>query len=341
MTRRCLRILLCCLIALVPAFALGRDIVDASGQSVAVPEPLQRVFGSAPPVSALIYTLDPKLLLGWNLPLSAEQRRYLLPEARQLPVLGGWFGQGHSADIGTILRAKPQLIVFWYPYIGPQANLVAQLRTLGLPVFNVRLRTLADFEQAYLLLGQAFHREERAKLLVEYLQEQQKRLQTLQQSIPPSQRVKVYYAGGTNGLRSGCDNAVPTATIAWAAGENVFHCTVSHFQGYQEVSMGQVLRWNPQVIISDNPQFLSQVYDNPAWAPLTAVREHRVYYIPQQPFNWFNRLYSFMQILGAQWLAHKLYPQRFAFGEENVRHFYQLFLGVSLTPAELQDIQHP
>ncbi|MCL4525485.1 MAG: ABC transporter substrate-binding protein [Gammaproteobacteria bacterium] len=321
--------------------AVAQVVMDMSGQPVNIPQPLYKVFGSAPPVNALIYTLDPPLLAGWNLPLSPSQRRYLDPAARHLPVLGGWFGQGYNADIGTILQEHPDLVVFWYPYMGPQANVVSKLRALGLPVLNVKLHDLTDYIQAYRLLGEAFHKQKRAERLIHYLSEKNDTLQRLHTQIPDQNRVTVYYAGSPNGLRSGCDEAMPTATIQWADGENVFHCTINHFQGYQQVSMGQVLRWNPQVIISDNPTFLTQVYTNPAWAPLQAVRDHRVYYIPQQPFSWFNRLYSFMQILGAQWLAHKLYPQQFAFSDKDIQHFYQQFLGVKISDAQLREVMQP
>ena len=321
--------------------ATAQVVMDMSGQPVNIPQPLDKVFGSAPPVNALIYTLDPHLLAGWNLPLSPSQRKYLDPAARHLPVLGGWFGQGYNADIGTILQAHPDLIVFWYPYMGPQASVVSKLRALGLPVLNVKLHDLADYIQAYRLLGEAFHKQTRAENLIRYLSEKKDALQNLHTQIPEPNRVSVYYAGSPNGLRSGCDEAMPTATIQWADGENVFHCTINHFQGYQQVSMGQVLRWNPEVILSENPIFLAQVYTNPAWAPLQAVRHHRVYYIPQQPFSWFNRLYSFMQILGAQWLAHKLYPQQFAFSDKDIQNFYQQFLGVKISDARLREIMQP
>ncbi|OCX76497.1 ABC transporter substrate-binding protein [Acidithiobacillus thiooxidans] len=321
--------------------ANAQVVIDMSGQAVNIPQALHKVFGSAPPVNALIYTLDPRLLAGWNLPLSPSQRQYLDPAARQLPVLGGWFGQGYNADIGTILQVHPDLIVFWYPYMGPQASVVSKLRALGLPVFNIKLHNLTDYMQAYRLLGEVFNKQKRADKLIQYLSEKNDALQKLRTRIPEQNRVTVYFAGNPDGLRSGCDESMPTATIQWAGGENVFHCTVNHFQGYQQVSLGQLLRWNPKVIVTDNPIFLSKVYTNPAWAPLQAVQRHRIYYIPQQPFSWFNRLYSFMQILGAQWLAHKLYPQQFAFNDKDIQHFYQQFLGVKISDTQLREIMQP
>jgi iron complex transport system substrate-binding protein len=64
-----------------------------------------------------------------------------------------------------------------------------------------------------------------------------------------------------------------------------------------------------------------------------------VWFIPDLPLNWFDRPPSFMRFLGLQWLAHRLYPQRFSVdlhGES--RRFYKQFLGVELDEAQLEMI---
>ena len=44
---------------------------------------------------------------------------------------------------------------------------------------------------------------------------------------------------------------------------------------------------------------------------IKAVRNEKVYLIPNQPFDWFERPPSFMCLPGAKWLAHLLYPERY------------------------------
>ena len=53
--------------------------------------------------------------------------------------------------------------------------------------------------------------------------------------------------------------------------------------------MEQVLLYDPQVIVSDEALFFSNLADNSKWKNLRAVRDGRVYRILRTPFNWFDR----------------------------------------------------
>jgi iron complex transport system substrate-binding protein len=57
--------LLC--VAMVPSApqsASARDIVDATGRAVAVPDAPARVFAAGPPASVLLYALKPEAMIG-------------------------------------------------------------------------------------------------------------------------------------------------------------------------------------------------------------------------------------------------------------------------------------
>src|SRR5262249_50413892 len=50
----------------------------------------------------------------------------------------------------------------------------------------------------------------------------------------------------------------------------------------------QVLLWNPDVIITIDQDFAANVSSDPAWAPVAAVRAHRVHLSPKLPFGWVD-----------------------------------------------------
>ena len=114
-------------------------------------------------------------------------------------------------------------------------------------------------------------------------------------------------------------------------------CVQNSVIGLQEVSFEQIIIYAPDVIIVQNPAFYKTVFEDKKWAMLKAVQNKRVYLVPKSPFNWTDRPPSFMRIIGAHWIASKLYPTRYPYKiHEKIRAFYRLFFGVELSDEELQ-----
>src|SRR5262245_6026437 len=71
------------------AFAADkRTVVDSAGRLVEVPRKIERVFAAGGPASIFMYTLAPEKLLGWNSPLTPEERAYIPTPYAGLPTLG-------------------------------------------------------------------------------------------------------------------------------------------------------------------------------------------------------------------------------------------------------------
>ena len=54
-----------------------RVVVDSADRKVEVPAKVNRIFATGGPASVFIYTLAPEKLLGWNRPLTSEERAYI------------------------------------------------------------------------------------------------------------------------------------------------------------------------------------------------------------------------------------------------------------------------
>src|SRR5262245_55983780 len=100
-------------------------------------------------------------------------------------------------------------------------------------------------------------------------------------SISPDRRPRVYYARGPRGLETGLGGSINVETIELVA-QNVAGGTRG---GLANVSIEQVLLWNPDVIITIDQDFAANVSSDPAWAPVAAVRAHRVHLSPKLPFG--------------------------------------------------------
>jgi iron complex transport system substrate-binding protein len=320
--------------------ALAGQVTDMVGRQVTVPEVINKVYCTAPPATYLLYALDPDLLAGLNMPLSPAARPFMNQKVGQLPVVGGWFGQGQTPNIETLLQVKPDLVLgFVWRRTPANWKIEQTLGPLGIPLVYVTLDSLSEYPAALDFLGKLLNRGERAAELSAYIQKTLAQAATLRSAIPDRQKVAVYYAEGAQGLNTECNTSLHAELIPLCGGWNVHRCRTKTVHGMEKVSLEQVITYNPQVILTHAPMFLKKVHTDPRWKNIQAVRERRIHQIPLIPFNWFDRPPSFMQIMGAHWLMNRLYPERHPIDlVKETRLFYRLFLQVDLDQATARSL---
>ncbi|MBZ4270522.1 ABC transporter substrate-binding protein, partial [Mycobacterium tuberculosis] len=73
--------------------------------------------------------------------------------------------------------------------------------------------------------------------------------------------------------------------MAHAGALNVAAASV---KGARQVSLEQVLEWNPQVIFVQDryPQVVKQIENDPQWQTIDAVKHHRVWLMPEYAKAW-------------------------------------------------------
>ena len=109
--------------------------------------------------------------------------------------------------------------------------------------------------------------------------------------------------------------------------------------GLANVSIEQVLLWNPDVIITIDRDFAANVRSDPAWAPVKAVRDGRVHLSPKLPFGWVDFPPCVNRLIGLWWLAKILYPELFPEDLRALtRDFYARFYHVTLSDAQIERV---
>jgi iron complex transport system substrate-binding protein len=157
--------------------------------------------------------------------------------------------------------------------------------------------------------------------------------------IPVEKRPRVYFAEGTDGLSTECNDSIHVQLLELAGDVDVHRCHTSGHKGFEKISPEQVMLYNPDVIIAQEKVFYDKVFKDARWQQVKAVREGRVYLVPRHPFNWFDRPPSFMRFIGLKWLASCLYPEQYGIDiVREAREFYRLFLGVDVSDAEMRKI---
>lgn len=320
----------------------GREITDMFGRNFSIADKPRKVYSASPPMTNLLYAIDPVMLAGLTVPIREYEKRYLRQEFLSLPLLGGWYGQANTPNIEMILKVKPEVIVVqkFGSAFSSKTNEVI-LKAVPAPVVAVNLRTVYDYPAAIMYLGHLLGREARAKDLTAYARKSISDMKAFTAGIDKKKKVSVYYAEGVDGLNTDCDASMHTELINLAGGRNVYHCAARDMFGMEKVSIEQVLLYDPDVILVFESSFYRKVFGDRRWQRLRAVRNKRVYLIPKQPFNWFDCPPSFMRLLGVKWVASLLYPERCRIDMvKETQKFFKLFLGVDLTADEAKKLMH-
>lgn len=317
---------------LAPAVARAATIRDGAGREIAIPAKVERIFPAGPPAAIQIYTLAPDLLLGWPRANRADEREFLLPGIGDRPELGRITGRGNSANLEAVLQLKPDLIVDAGSTGRTYVELAERVQgQTGIPyaLLDGRFVTIPE---SYRILGRLTGRSERAETLAVWCETAMATIRGRIAAIPAEKRPSVYYARGPRGLETGLGGSINVETLSFLGARNVADQPGS---GLAQVSLEQVLAWNPEVIVTIDLAFADSVRNDPAWAGVRAVQDGRVHLSPKLPFGWVDFPPSVNRMIGLWWLAKLLYPAVFP---EDIRalarEFHTLFYQV--TPSEEQ-----
>jgi iron complex transport system substrate-binding protein len=316
----------------------AREVEDATGRRIAVPDRVERVMAAGPTAAVVLYVLAPGKMIAWPSAPRPNEREFILPAVRDLPELGRLTGRGDTANVEVVLEARPDLI-FDYGSVSPTfASLAARVQEqTGIPYLLVdgRLdRTPASLRR----LGDALGVADRADAIARYVADTERMIDDRLGAVPTSARRRVYLARQPNGLETGLTGSINTEIIERAGGINVAE-RGSARGGIANVSIEQVLAWAPDTIITWDAHFYAGYANDPVWAAVPAVRDKRVFLAPRLPFGWIDAPPSINRVIGLRWIAGLLYPDTFPEDIRGVaRDFIKLFYQAEVSDAQLDRI---
>src|SRR4030095_15876234 len=115
--------------------------------------------------------------------------------------------------------------------------------------------------------------------------------------------------GGPRGVETAARGSINVESRERMGARNVAEQLGS--AGVSAVSPEQVLAWDPEIIIAIDPAFVAAVRTDPVWRSVRAVREGRVYLVPQAPFPWVDFPPSVNRLIGLRWLGRIFYHDLF------------------------------
>lgn len=300
---------LACLLPRLARAQSRRVFADAAGRRVELTQRTERIYAAGPPASILVFAVAPDKLIGWTSPFREAERPFVPARYADLPTLGRLTGRGNTANVEVVLRAKPDLIVDYGTVNSTFASLADRVQQqTGIPYLLLD----GDFDrmpEAILQIGRIANEEKRAIALARYAADTVSDISRRIALIPRDSRPRVYYGRGPQGLNTGLAGSINVEAIEQLGAINVA-AELGH-GGLVQVSIEQVLRWNPDVVLTIDSNFYGLARKHALWRELPAIRAGRIHLAPNVPFGWIDFPPSINRLMGLRWLAHILYPQSF------------------------------
>ena len=341
-----LRILARLAIAAILLTSLGfsagktRTITDMLGRKVVVPDPVTRVALLGGPTGQIAYVLGARdqLCAVTKSLTSSELVRLMDPTVSNLVAPRSTSGQ---VNLEELIVTNPQVVI-----AGDLDGSIVEKKT-RIPVAYFR----SDMNQSLELIRQeirfyasVFDKGPRAEKYIAYLEKTIALVRSRTKDIPHEKRRVVFNGyssnhlvtlGGDTFMRqrmdiAGCHNAADR--ILTTGLKEGLHT------GLAEISMEKVLEWDPDILVIDfgTPE---ELYGNPKWKSIKAVRTRMVFRQPVGIFIW-DRPTAESAVLHPLWLAKIAYPDRFSDIDmiSEVKKFYREIMSFYLSDEQARAV---
>jgi iron complex transport system substrate-binding protein len=310
-----------------------QTVTDGTGRVVKVPTDPKRIacfFGPSYEKVFLMGMENKVAAMSIKQPPWAHK---LNPSLKNVTVMPSY----SDPDVEKVLQLGIDLVFYWQ---WPQQT--EKMTAAGIPVVcpiqgDGNPATYADFLKRYKdeirfygrVLGD--HATRVADDYCAYLDKKIDRVVSIASTVPANQRPSVYYITGRDAFSTQGGHTLGHWLVDMAGGNYVARGLENHFV---DVSMEQIIAWNPEVIVVGGMTPVESIITDPRWKTIGAVRENRVYAAPEGVFLWGHGSSEFP--LFVMWLAKKLHPKRFS-GidlEQETKDFYSKFYRYKLSSED-------
>ncbi|HWP95757.1 MAG TPA: ABC transporter substrate-binding protein [Syntrophomonadaceae bacterium] len=311
-------------------------IVDTIGRSVQVPQEVKRV--------ACLYAFSGHVATM----LDQGRKIVAVPDGLHRDVLLNQICpsigkavvpvQSGSINIEELLKAKPDL-VFLQKETALNQSEVEKLNQFHIPYLVVDFGSIQEQQKAIKVIGQALGASERAQEYNTFYQNCVDRVEKVVREIPPNKRVRVYHSIN-EATRTDIVGSLPADWMQRTGAVNVaLDQPLRLVEGKYYASLEQLMVWNPDLILANEPGVASYITSNPQWASMKAVKDQKVYQMPIGISRW-GHPGGLETPLAMLWTAQLLYPGycKDIDIEAETQKFYQQFFHVQLDQESIEQI---
>ena len=322
----------------------SKNVTDMINRSVEIPASVSNVVATSPPMTTVLYMIAPDKLKAVNFQWTDDELKYVPNQYHNYPVVGGWYGS-QDGSYEEFIASEPDIVIESIDEggDGDLSTVKERQDKFGkIPVVAVNDTTNVEkIGESITFMGEVVGAQDKAKELNDFNNKYLNMVHDKSSKLSDSNKKTVYYAQGDDGLQTNPSHSTHGQLIDLVGGKNVAD---SVSQGNTttgvQVSMEQVISWNPDKIITNDPEFYSHVYNDSNWGKINAVKNKEVYLSPQSPFKWFDRPVGANMIIGVPWTAKVLYPDDYKDinMKDATKEFYSNFYHIDLSDDDAKQI---
>ena len=310
-----------------------RLFTDSTGRTIEVPVQIDKVALSGPLAQIVLFALCPDKLVGVANAWSQSAAEFLDEKYLNLPQLGQLYGGKGELNLETLLNSGAQVVIDVGESKGSIKEDMDDLQQqTGIPFVHISA-DMQTYPQAYRMLGDLLNMKTEAEALAAYCEKIYDRTVTVAAGV---EKVNVLYVTGDMGQNVIAKGSYHAEILDLLTNNLAQVDTPSSKGTGNEVSMEQILTWNPDVVLFAPESIYSIVQNDPAWQSVAAIQNGAYYEIPYGPCNWMGFPPSVQRYLGMLWLSKLLYPAATADWDlyTEVQEYYKLFYHCDITRTQ-------
>lgn len=308
-----------------------RVITDLAGRNVTLPAEITRISVLHPIPCQMVWRLAPKKLVSVDKQfterlefMSDDEEKRLL----SLPINGEFHSDMNVEDL---LAVRPQVVIT----LTKDTKIESEQKEAGIPFVAASKDTLVEIADSWRLMGKIVGNEKKGNELGDYWDETIKKVTDQTSEINESDKLKVYYAQSDVTKTVG-SRTIMASIISLAGGISFMEANPqmesANTSEEIQVSLEQIYKWNPDVIITKTAKGRDEILSKNAWKDITAVKNKRVY--ASTKYEMLDRTQSLMGLL---WTAKVLYPDKVKIDlNKEVKTFYsKVYLDNNVTNDQI------
>lgn len=316
----------------------GVHFKDQQGRDITLKKPAERVVTIPIPAASTFIAMDGSTdrLVGmhkrskWAIEDGILGK--IFPTAKDIP--HDIVGKGFMPNVEAILSVKPDLVFQW-AHLGDEV--VKPMTNAGLTVATFNYGT-EELSQGWMsIMGTVLDRSEKAQALIDWHNAERAALEKKMAGIPEDKKPRVlFFLRFLSELRVAGSGTYNDFYIGLAGGRNA----AKELKKFKVVNAEQVIAWDPEVILLTAHEHKSRpedIYNNPVFAGVSAVKNKRVYKVPLGGYRWDppNQESPLMW----KWLTKLVHPGKL---DDDLRaemvEKYRFIYGHDLTDDEIDSI---
>ncbi|UTJ45674.1 ABC transporter substrate-binding protein [Atlantibacter subterranea] len=296
---------------------------------------IQRIVSAGAPADLLLLAAAPEKLLGFSSFDFSTMPRPLLPQAlSKLPKLGRLAGRATTLSTEKLMALNPDVIIdcgnaddTW----ASQARRISELTQIPWLLINGELKSSAAQLKAVGALAGTEQRTAQQADLAQYFIDE-----ALAFSRTQGANLRFYAARGPKGLETGLRGSLHTEAAELLGLQNV--ASVPGRSGLAQVSMENLLEWQPEVILVQDHATWQFIIQDPVWQGVNAVAKRRILRLDGMPFGWLDAPPGINRLAGLRrlhaWLSTDV-ERRF---QHDLTRYSTLFWHQALSATQFSEL---